>query len=733
METNEYILKDDKTLIIKDGVKILREQVYSKLKVKKLILSDSVLEIEGFAFYNNNIEEVVFNKNLEKIGKYAFSNNNIKYLNLPDKIKVIEMGSFQNNKISKLLLPESLEIISKSAFEGNYIDRLFVPSDVIEIASKAFKNNLINELILNDKITVINEESFMNNRLDDINLNNVLTIKPYAFCNNRLKNVIFDNVYEIENNAFQNNYIENINFGNYLQKIGKEAFHSNILKNIDLKNTSYIDVDAFCNNKLESVKCSNAEVINDEAFSYNNISNIKLNDDIKHIGKGLLNGNRYVNLEFKDKIYDYEFLIKYGSENILKINEIFNLLPYFDLKKFNKDELLVMPLDKTILNGIDKNYKKFTNVIDDIVNTKESFNNIYLLDKSNDYYIIFFKLAYAFGVFTEGKDEIELFKEFVLTHDLKSIKTQVINFKLKKFDKKFNDIIKLYLEKKDKYLINYIDIIYNDIKDIKKFALKKNEDIITKTNTLKIKTGSNEYDEFLNYMKKNKKQIKLDDVNNYIKTKFNNYKNLEDVILILSYYNNDKSIEKINNIHKMACQDDCELYFKNIEKTDGEYSYKWLPSSDTTNFILGYEVNCCSKIGGAGEDIMIQSVVNPNVKNLVIYKNNEIIGKSTAFYNPDLKYIVFNNIEIKDKAIINKSFDKNAFLKIFLTGINDQLKSMDYDVIDVRVGLSNNDLYDEITKNFEIDKRNMVENFRYKGYNGDANNPKYGQAVIKRK
>ena len=58
---------------------------------------------------------------------------------------------------------------------------------------------------------------------------------------------------------------------------------------------------------------------------------------------------------------------------------------------------------------------------------------------------------------------------------------------------------------------------------------------------------------------------------------------------------------------------------------------------------------------------------------------------------------------------------------------------MDYDVIDVRVGLSNNDLYDEITKNFEIDKRNMVENFRYKGYNGDANNPKYGQAVIKRK
>ena len=733
METNEYILKDDKTLIIKDGVKVLKERVYSNLKIKKLILSDSVEEIEGYTFYNNNIEEVVFNNNLKKIGKFAFNNNKLTSLSLPDNIKVIEVGCFKDNQIKKIDLPESLEIISKSAFENNYINKVLIPKNVVEIGPKAFKNNLIEEIVLNNKLNEISEETFMNNKLSNIDLKNIIRIEPYAFCNNRLKNMLIDNVWEIKNNAFQNNFIEQIEIGNNLYKVGKEAFHCNRIKNIDLKNTQYIDEDAFCNNKLENVICNNAVSIEKDAFSYNNINYFRLNDEIKNLGKNVFDGNKNINLEFKNKNYDGDFLLKYGSENLMKINDIFNILPFFDLKKFTKEEIEIMPLDKSILNGIDKNFKKFTNVLNEIINDKNNSYNAFNLNKKSELYIIFFKLAYAFGVFTEGQSEIDLFKKFVVSHDLRDIKTQINNFKIKKFDKKFNEIMNLYLDNQDKYLLNYIDVIYNDLKDIKKFALKKNEDIITKTNTLKIKKQTNEYDEFLNYMKKNKKQIKLEDVYNYIKTKFNNYKNLEDVIMILSYYNSEKAIEKINDIHSMACQEDCELYFKNLEKTDGQYAYKWLPSSDTTNLILGYEVNCCSKLGGAGEDIMTQSVINPNVKNLVIYKNSEILGKSTAFYNSNLKYIVFNNIEIKDKAILNKSFDKKEFLKMFLMGINDQLKAMNYEVNDVRVGLSNNDLYDEIVNNFEIDKRNMVENFRYKGYNGDANNPKYGQAIIKRK
>ena len=37
-ETDEYILYNDGTLIIKEGIKILTEQVYSKLKIKKRLL-----------------------------------------------------------------------------------------------------------------------------------------------------------------------------------------------------------------------------------------------------------------------------------------------------------------------------------------------------------------------------------------------------------------------------------------------------------------------------------------------------------------------------------------------------------------------------------------------------------------------------------------------------------------------------------------------------------------------
>lgn len=45
---------------------------------------------------------------------------------------------------------------------------------------------------------------------------------------------------------------------------------------------------------------------------------------------------------------------------------------------------------------------------------------------------------------------------------------------------------------------------------------------------------------------------------------------------------------------------------------------------------------------------MVQSMINPNIKNLIIYDSmRNVVGKTTAFYNYNQKYILFNNIEIK--------------------------------------------------------------------------------------
>ena len=50
-----------------------------------------------------------------------------------------------------------------------------------------------------------------------------------------------------------------------------------------------------------------------------------------------------------------------------------------------------------------------------------------------------------------------------------------------------------------------------------------------------------------------------------------------------------------------------------------------------------------------------------------------------------------------------------------------------------RIGMARNDLSDVIISEFNIDKNNMLANFNYKGYNGDANDKNYGQAIVYRR
>ena len=47
--------------------------------------------------------------------------------------------------------------------------------------------------------------------------------------------------------------------------------------------------------------------------------------------------------------------------------------------------------------------------------------------------------------------------------------------------------------------------------------------------------------------------------------------------------------------------------------------------------------------------------------------------------------------------------------------------------------MARNDLSDVIISEFNIDKNNMLANFNYKGYNGDANDKNYGQAIVYRR
>ena len=726
-ETDEYILYNDGTLIIKEGIKILTEQVYSKLKIKKLVLSSSVEEIESYAFYKNGIKEIVFNEKLNKIGKFSFYGNKLENIVLPSNIEVISKGCFQNNRINSLELNDNLKTIEKEAFMGNLIKKLKLNENLKTIEAKAFMKNMISEIEFNDIIECLNDEVFANNKLKELNLKNIKIINNGTFKNNGLKNVNLEKVLFIGDNTFQNNFIENVTFSDGIKMVGKESFNYNLIKTIDLKNIEVIKEDAFCSNKLMFLNFDKVKNIGKEAFSYNNLQFVTLNDDVEYLDHNVFIGNSQINLEFKGKFYNDKELLNYDTYNLIKISKINEMLPLINLSKFKAREIYEMPLDKSIINGIAINYNRFHNLL--------NLN----MNKQSDEYIALFKLGQALGLFNLNNEEYEksacIFSEFILKHSKKEIKDAFLNINMKKHNQNFNNLITEYLQdfENNSYYFKYLSDIYENLDDIKKFSVKQKEEIIRKTNSLKKKLNTDTYDEFLNFMKKTKKHIFLEDCNKYLDSKLNWSNEIEElnkIKLFLSCYMNENDFNRIIDLYNKSLKIDDQVYFKNIEKNDGDYKYKWLSNKDVTNFILGYKVNCCSKINGNGEDIMVQSIINPKIKNLVVYKNDEIIGKATAFYNDG--YILFNNIEIKEQ----KNIDEKSVLKWFLNGIKDQIKEMNYKGIiinECRIGMARNDLSDVIISEFNIDKNNMLANFNYKGYNGDANDKNYGQAIVYRR
>ena len=126
---------------------------------------------------------------------------------------------------------------------------------------------------------------------------------------------------------------------------------------------------------------------------------------------------------------------------------------------------------------------------------------------------------------------------------------------------------------------------------------------------------------------------------------------------------------------------------------------------------------------------MVQSMVNPKIKNLVVYKGSEIIGKTTVYKNND--YLLCNNIEIKDSIMFNdKTTDDmlNEILDVIIKGLYSQLTE---DVNYISIGLGNNDLKEQIiNKAITIYYENEgFEGYTFDKYSGDSSE----QALIYRK
>lgn len=753
-------------IIIPNNVKFIGKSAFMDNILKKVVFSNSLQEISDQAFNKNKIQALEIPDSVLKIGNSAFFDNEISYLKLGNNIKEIGQMAFASNNLTSIELPDSLERIYTNAFYNNKLTSVTLPSKILEVGGNAFINNKIEEVNLNDKLISIGYSSFANNKIKVLNIpENVLKIENCAFSFNQIEEIKFNSKLQyIGPRAFANNNIKNLNLKENITYIAESAFTFNEIKNLVLPDSlKEIKFNTFSNNKIENlVLPNNLEKIERNAFNNNIISNVILPNTLKYIGENAFTDNNITNITIPSNIEKIEsdafdkdviitidnitlpndFIEKFGTENIVKVAKILKICPSFKLEYINKKLLDVLIISEDSIKGFMNNSKVFDKLI-------EEANIPELENRDMEEYTDFYKMCHIFGLFNTGGEKqqeiINKIKEFLSVYDINQVHQLFTDIELKPYNEKLSSII--LNEYDHPKLKEIIAKFYNNYSVIYKSILENRKEIIGILNSSVNKeedlSKKEELKKQLEQLKCLRKLITIDDIIKYISehtfiVREENDK-LNNIINILSSYLNQEEFDEIQNIYEKGKKVN-DKYFSNIvDRNQDGIHYYWPSKDNPINIILGYLCDCCAKYGGAGEDIMIQSIVNPNIKNLVIYDSmRNVIAKSTAFYNDEKRYLLFNNVEISHRFMNNKNTKTKDFEELYealIRGIEDQIECMEekgYVVENVRIGMARNDLSDTIIRRRnEVKHSDFLMNYAYANYGGDANIPEFGQAILK--
>lgn len=734
-------------LNLPNSIKKIGNQAFKDNKIKILTLPKTIKEIEYKCFENNNIEILNIPNNIKEIKEEAFYNNNIQILNIEEGIKTIGKNAFSKNRIDNLILPDTIIEIDENAFMQSGIKKLKLPRNLKEIKKETFKYNGIETLELNEFLEIIGNQAFEENRIKELFINNNLnTIEEYAFYKNKLINLnLDDNIKRIKEGAFKRNELEKISLSKNQKIVEKAVFMNNNIKKINnLEYIEKIESDAFCSNDLTNIEITNnIKQIDNNAFYGNPLLEVKIqNKDIK-LGTNVF---KPVNLIIEEKLYDNEFLEKYNTNNIIKIIKINELFKNFNFSIIEPNELDNMPVTRENINAFKNNYKIYNELYNYAIN---NYPHTKLVSKKTKEYKSFFNLCFISGLFSTGGEELKksvyLIEKMIKKHEEKELLDIFMETNELKYDLKFRDLLIEYVNDPNyEQYYKFLNITYENFIDIKKSIKRQKKHELSKLHADYITTNNIELKNKIEMKKKNIKEIKLTDIKKYHSDHiFNirpNNKDLEDITLLLSSYINQKEFNRIQDIYEQYNEEEEYKYFKEVyDKIQNKNNYLWSNGNNPINFALGYIVNCCAKLNEKAEDVMIQSVINPKIKNIIIYdKMKKIIGKTTAFYNPDGKYILCNNIVMSNRFRESKKTtieDEIDALDAIIRALTDQMNEMNkhgIEVNEIRIGMRISDLIKAIEiKKLKIIKNDLLKNYNYNNFEGDANDKMYGQVIIK--
>lgn len=552
---------------------------------------------------------------------------------------------------------------------------------------------------------------------------NILKIACYANLN--LTDVkILDNVTIITDYSFFSNLLTNLLIPDSVTTIGTGAFAKNNLKSIKLSNSlTKIDDYSFFMNEISSVKIPNSVIyIGEGAFSENKLKKVEISDNVSFIGPKAFDA---IDVVYNGVFLSKDIIEKFGTENIIRIYKLVKYISIYKINNMSKEVLESIPLDIESMKEINLNIKKYNDLL-----TRLNLSN-------NDSSL--FKLCYALGFF-KGFITCDEMVEIVNKYSIAIIDESWKNVKLTCYKPKYKDIfMKLFNEDNMEYdNKNISGRLYTSFEMISDYTLKRHKEAISKKNTeIKVERDSVKVQE-LSVLKKNLKNISYEDICYYINHNTFDVRDQNEKLLSvvneLAVHINQDEFDEIQDIYEQS-----KNVLKNIPSVKDDLknniTYHWSKSDNPVNIILGYLVDCCAKLGAAGEDIMRQSMINPDIANLIIYdENNQVLGKATAYYNSRKKYILFNNAEVKvTKELKNSKERRREILNALLRAVDDLTKAFkknNVNINEVRIGMGHNDLALAIKEaKIEIELDDLFDNYHYDGYIGDANGEE-GQAIL---
>lgn len=160
-EKGKEKLKNNKELIIPEGVTKIGDDAFHANELTNVIIPESVITIGWRAFSNNQLTEVIIPNAVTTIGHEAFQYNQLADLTLGKSLTTIEYNAFSVNQLTEVTIPDSTKTIGMDAFGQNHISKLNLGKSLTTIESYAFQNNRITNVTIPDSVREIGECAFI--------------------------------------------------------------------------------------------------------------------------------------------------------------------------------------------------------------------------------------------------------------------------------------------------------------------------------------------------------------------------------------------------------------------------------------------------------------------------------------------------------------------------------------------------------------------------------------------